>query len=87
MYARVADNALATGGLMSLVTATINYFSPSEWMVIGILVGIICSIAGFIAGVIFRCRRERILKEWIRSRTEQKSGRIDREAVSNILED
>lgn len=86
MYARVADNTLATGGVMSLVSAAITYFSPSEWMVIGILVGIVCSIVGCVAGVMFRCRRERMLKEWIRSRASREKH-IDLEAADNILED
>lgn len=87
MYARVADNTLATGGVMSLVLATINYFSPSEWMVIGVLVGIACSIIGCIAGVMFRCRRERLLKEWIRSRGALRAESVEPEEISKLWED
>lgn len=68
MYTRAADNALLAGGVSSWLFSLINYFSPNEWMVVGIIVGIFCTLGGFIAGIYFRCRRERLLREWIKSR-------------------
>ncbi len=40
MYTRAADNTLLAGGLSSWLFSLINFFSPSEWMVVGIIVGI-----------------------------------------------
>lgn len=68
MYTRAADNALLVGGVSSWLFSLINYFSPNEWMVVGIIVGIFCTLAGLISGIYFRCRRERLLREWIKSR-------------------
>ncbi|NLS56377.1 lysis protein [Hafnia alvei] len=68
MYTRAADNTLLAGGLSSWLFSLINYFSPNEWMIVGIIVGIFCTLAGLISGIYFRCRRERLLREWIQSR-------------------
>ncbi|EFP9527584.1 lysis protein [Shigella sonnei] len=85
MYTRAADNSLVTGVALSSLSSFINYFSPSEWMVIGIVVGIVCSIIGCASGIIFRFRRERILNQWIISRSL--AGHTDHEIVDKIVED
>ncbi|MEB7890992.1 lysis protein [Hafnia alvei] len=68
MHTGLADKTLLAGGVSSWLFSAINYFSPSEWMIIGIIVGIFCTIGGFVSGVYFRLRRDRLLREWIRNR-------------------
>lgn len=34
--------------------SAISYFSPSEWMIIGIMVGVLCTILGFLVSTFVR---------------------------------
>ncbi|MBF4190263.1 lysis protein, partial [Serratia ureilytica] len=51
MPEKIADSATHGGWLVGLLLGAINYFSPSEWMVIGIFVGILSSVIGCIVGI------------------------------------
>ena len=79
MYTRAADNTLIAGVLSSWLFSLIKYFSPNEWMIVGIIVGIFCTLVGLISGIYFRCRRERLLREWIQSRQVMAAAPMDEE--------
>ena len=68
---KIADSATHGGWLVGLLLGAINYFSPSEWMVIGIFVGILSSVIGCVVGIWFRCRRERLLKMYLIDRSHK----------------
>lgn len=68
MLIRAADGAVHTGSAVSFVLGIINYFSQSEWIIIGVIVGMLCSVIGLMIGTYFRCRREKLLRDWIRKR-------------------
>ena len=87
MYLRTADNTLLAGGAMSFLSSVINFFSPSEWMVIGIIIGIFFSVLGYITGFIFRCRRERLLRQWIDYRRSRADELVTPEEVDRMWED
>lgn len=87
MYLRTADNTLLAGGTMSFLSSVINFFSPSEWMVIGIIIGIFFSVLGYITGFIFRCRRERLLRQWIDYRCSRADELVTPEDVDHMWED
>lgn len=87
MYLRTADNTLLAGGTMSFLSSVINFFSPSEWMVIGIIIGIFFSVLGYITGFIFRCRRERLLRQWIDYRRSRADELLTPEDVDHMWED
>ncbi|ELI7916231.1 lysis protein [Yersinia enterocolitica] len=65
MQEKIADNALYGGGIGSVLFGLITYFSPSEWMVLGILVGIVTTIIGCGTGIWFKCQRLKLLKEYL----------------------
>ena len=69
MPEKIADNATHGGWLVGLLLGAINYFSPSEWMVIGVIVGILSSVVGCVVGIRFRCRREKLLKMYLIDRS------------------
>lgn len=71
MPEKIADSATHGGWLIGLLLGAINYFSPSEWMVIGIFVGILSSVIGCVVGVWFRCRREKLLKMYLIDRSNK----------------
>ncbi|MGB8663749.1 MAG: phage holin [Serratia inhibens] len=71
MPEKIADNATHGGWSIGLLLGAINYFSPSEWMVIGIIVGILCSVVGCVVGIWFRCRREKLLKMYLIDRSSK----------------
>lgn len=71
MPEKTADSATHGGWLVGLLLGAINYFSPSEWMVIGIFVGILSSVIGCVVGIWFRCRRERLLKMYLIDRSHK----------------
>lgn len=73
MLIRAADGAVHTGSAVSFVLGIINFFSQSEWIIIGVIVGMLCSVIGLMIGTYFRCRREKLLRDWIRKR----NGSID----------
>jgi len=68
MLIRAADGAVHTGSAVSFVLGIINFFSQSEWIIIGVIVGMLCSVIGLMIGTYFRCRREKLLRDWIRKR-------------------
>lgn len=68
MLIRAADGAVHTGSAVSFVLGILNYFSQSEWIIIGVIVGMLCSVIGLAIGTYFRCRREKLLRDWIRKR-------------------
>ncbi|CAI2077086.1 lysis protein [Serratia marcescens] len=70
MLIRAADGAVHTGSAVSFVLGIINYFSQSEWIILGVIFGMFCSAFGIALGIYFRCRRERLLRDWIKKRTE-----------------
>lgn len=65
MQERIADNATYGGGIGSVLFSLINYLAPSEWMVLGIIVGIITTIIGCASGVWFKCQRQKLLREYL----------------------
>ncbi|MBP1015779.1 lysis protein [Serratia fonticola] len=69
MLEKTADNATHVGWLIGTVLGVVNHFSPAEWMVIGIIVGILCSVIGCITSVWFKCRREKLLKMYLIDRS------------------
>jgi len=73
---RLADNATHAGGIGAVIISIISWFSPGEWMVIGIIVGIICSVVGLISGIFFRFRRERLLAKYLASRDITDAARL-----------
>lgn len=79
MYTGLSDKALVGGGSAAMLTGIINYFSPSEWMIIGIMIGAACTLIGCISGIYFRCRRERLLREWIKTRQIIAAAPVDEE--------
>lgn len=68
MLIRAADGAVHTGSAVSFILGIINFFSQSEWIIIGVIVGMLCSVIGLMIGTYFRCRREKLLRDWIRKR-------------------
>lgn len=68
MLIRAADGAVHTGSAVSFILGVINFFSQSEWIIIGVIVGMLCSVIGLGIGTYFRCRREKLLRDWIRKR-------------------
>lgn len=73
---RVADNTTHAGGIGAVIISVISYFSPGEWMIIGIIVGIICSVTGLVAGIFFKFRRERLLERYLADRDVIKASRL-----------
>ncbi|KAF1366778.1 lysis protein [Yokenella regensburgei] len=75
MNLKVADGILLFGGGSIGFSSVINAFSVNEWVIIGIIVGIFCSILGLIAGIVIRClwlrARVRILRDSIKVRDEK----------------
>lgn len=71
MPEKIAENATHGGWLVGLLLGGINYLSPSEWMVIGIIVGILCSVIGLVTSIWFKCRRERLLKMYLVDRSSR----------------
>lgn len=68
MLIRAADGAVHTGSAVSFVLGIINFFSQSEWIILGVIFGMLCSVIGLMIGTYFRCRREKLLRDWIRKR-------------------
>lgn len=66
-YERSADNITHAGGIGSVIISVINYYSPSEWMNIGIIVGIFCSVTGLFFSIFFKYRNDRMLKQHIKN--------------------
>lgn len=81
MPEKIADNATHGGWLLSLVLGGINYFSPSEWMVIGIFVGILCSVIGCISAIWFRCQRLKLLKTYLVDRSDKSASIQDADLI------
>ncbi|OVZ89929.1 lysis protein [Yersinia frederiksenii] len=70
MQERIADNATYGGGIGSVLFSLINYLAPSEWMILGIIVGIITTIIGCASGVWFKCQRQKLLKEYLNRKSK-----------------
>ncbi|MFT2797521.1 phage holin [Serratia sp. N21D137] len=81
MLEKTADNATHVGWLVGAMLGLINHFSPSEWMVIGIIVGILCSVIGCITSVWFKCRREKLLKMYLVDRSTKSIAAHDVELI------
>lgn len=75
-YERSADNITHAGGIGSLIIGIINYYSPNEWMIIGIIVGIVCSLVGLFFSILFKYRREKMLEKYLASRDVSSAARL-----------
>ena len=88
MNLKTADGLLAIGGSTISVSTIINLFTVNEWVVLGIIIGILCSVIGGISAFVFRLlwfrAKVRILKESIAVRDA--SGK-PRSAVESIIFD
>ncbi|EAA3607398.1 hypothetical protein CTX76_004442 [Salmonella enterica subsp. houtenae] len=75
MNLKVADGLVVFGGGSIGFSSLIKAYSVNEWVVIGIIVGIVCSVLGCLAGIVIRClwlrARVRILKDSIKARDAQ----------------
>lgn len=83
MLIRAADGTTHAGGAVSVIFGIINYFSQSEWIILGVIFGMFCSAFGIALGTYFRCRRERLLRDWINRRKES----IDMEELEMLERD
>lgn len=84
MPEKIADSATHGGWLVGLLLGAINYFSPSEWMVIGIFVGILSSVIGCVVGIWFRCRR-RLLKMYLIDRSNKNISARDVDLIGAVV--
>lgn len=73
MQERIAEHVTHGGVLVSIISSAINYYSTNEWMVIGIVVGILCSVIGLAANLWFKCRREKLIRAYILNRSRSRA--------------
>lgn len=69
MNLKIADGMILFGGSTISISTILNLFTVNEWVVLGIIVGILCSAIGSISALVIRVlwlrAKIRILKESI----------------------